>query len=344
MTLPRKSANRYDINHSALYRLPSARALAIALQWDKSPSALRALSKRKDNFEEFERINRDTGKRRKIQAPSTEAKPLQKRLNTLLKQIRVPAYLQSGVPGRSHLSNSLLHLQEDGATVTVDVSAFYESISRKRLFRLFRNVFQCEPDVADILADLVCCNGHLATGSPASVLLSFFACKDMFDLVAERALSQGAKFTLYVDDMALTGNTIGHGDIRFLEASLRKFGFRSKKEKSKLFRKRQAKIVTGRAFRDGVSRAPNSKHKELRDTLEEIKTTKPSIKKMRSAVGRLENVGLLDEVRGQQLKDRAKRIRVGLPPVRHRRKYRSNAKVGALRTNQQREVRNIDES
>lgn len=327
MTLPRKSANRYEVNYSALYRLPSVRALAIVLQWDKSPSALRALSKRKDNFEEFEKINRETGKRRKIQAPSAETKPLQKRLNTLLKQIQIPAYLQSGVPGRSHLSNSLLHMQEEGATVTVDVSAFYESISRKRLFRLFRNVFQCEPDVADVLADLVCCSGHLATGSPASVLLSFFACKDMFDFIAERARSQGAKFTLYVDDIALTGNTIGHGDIQFLETTLRKFGFQSKKEKSKLFRKEQAKVVTGRAFRNGISRAPNSKHKELHETLDEIKTTRASVKKMRSAVGRLENVGLLDEVRGQQLKTQAKKMRADLPPVRHRRKHSSNTKT-----------------
>jgi hypothetical protein len=221
MTLPRKSANRYELERSALYGLRTVKALSKALLWDGSPSALRTLSKKSDNFREYEQANPVTGKKRKVQAPKkcivfsdrnqcagcaarnkskTTAfclphspssnrcvKSLQKRLNVLLKQILVPPYLQSGVPGRSHLSNSNEHLQSEGSTVTVDVSDFYQSISRRRIFRLFRNVFCCEPDVADVIADLACFNGHLATGCPASVLLSFFSCKDMFDVIDARA-------------------------------------------------------------------------------------------------------------------------------------------------------------
>jgi Reverse transcriptase (RNA-dependent DNA polymerase) len=316
MTLPRKSASRYELERSALYRLPSVKALANALLWDGPPSALRALSKRPDNFKEYEKKNPVTGKSRKIQSPSLRVKPIQKRLNVLLKQIIVPDYLQSGTPGRSHLSNSQIHLEKEGATVTVDVSKFYESISRRRVFRLFRNVFDCESDIADVIADLVCCNGHLATGSPSSVLLSYFACKDMFDLINERVSEQGATFTLYIDDIAISGNTIGHGDIKFLERTLRQFGFESKKEKTKVFRKEQAKIVTGRAFRDGVSRAPNRSHLAMRDAIMESQANAHDVKKKRSAVGKLDYVGMLDDKRGVELKEKAQKIRATLPPIK----------------------------
>jgi len=214
-------------------------------------------------------------------------------------------------------------MRAEGATVTVDVSDFYPSIKRKRLFRLFRNVFECRPDVADALADLVCFNGNLATGSPASVLLSFWACRDMFDMVAERALSQGGTFTLYVDDIAITGNAIGHGDIRSLDRLLNKFGFNSKKEKAKLFRKADAKLVTGRAFRDGVSRAPNKKHQELHETRKQLRDTTAIIRLKRGAVGQLENIGNLDARRGSSLKAEAKKLRTTLPPPRRRRRSSS---------------------
>ena len=236
----------------------------------------------------------------------------------------MPSYLQSGIPGRSHLSNSNEHLQKEGATVTIDISEFYKSISRRRIFRLFRNVFRCEPDVADVIADLVCFDGHLATGCPASVLLSFFSCKDMFDIIDDRARSQGAKFTLYVDDIAITGNGIGHGDLKFLSSTLARFGFQSKASKEKLFRKNQAKVVTGRAFRNGVSRAPNRSHKALRDALSEYQINSSDVKIKRSAVGKLEHVGMLDELRRDRLKEEAKKMRATLPPVvksRPRKKY-----------------------
>lgn len=320
MALPRKSANRYELQKSALYRLPTARALAYVLEWEGTPSALRALSRRKDLFDQYEKKNQKTGKVRNIQAPVPLVKPLQKRLNKLLKQIKVPDYLQSGVPGRSHLSNSKHHLDALGATVTVDITSFYETISRRRVFRLFRNVFECEPDVADMLADLVCCNGHLATGSPASVLLSFFCCRDLFDLMDARAKATGATFTLYVDDVAITGNTLGHGDVAFLESVLSRFGFSSKREKARIFRKGDAKTVTGRVFRNGVSRAPNKKHKELHDNLQASKTGRPSTRRTRSIVGQLEHIGLLDEKRAQKLKEHAKKLRSTLPPPRRRSK------------------------
>jgi hypothetical protein len=348
MALTKKSANRYELHSSALYRLPTVRALAEVLVWEGSPSSLRALSKRKDNFFGFEQVNEATGKTRSVQAPrkcarradvsscyycSRKAKRLEKsvdfvkksnrcikaiqgRINTLLKQISVPSYLHSGTVGKSHLTNSGEHLRADGATVTVDISDFYQSISRKRIFRLFRNVFQCAPDVADVLADLVCFEGHLATGGHASVLLSFFSCKDMFDEIAGRFERRNATFTLYIDDIAATGNAVGLTDVKYLARTLAKFGFNSKRKKSKIFPKSKPKLVTGRAFRWGVSRAPNRSHHGMRDAIASVTMNDEDVKKKRSAIGKIEHVGMLDEQRSEHLKAIAKRLRKTIPPCR----------------------------
>lgn len=306
------SASKHDLNRSGLYRVSSMSALATLLHWKKTPSALRSLCHRPDNWDEFEQVR--SGKSpRKIQAPKPGVKAVQARLNALLKRIAPPDYLHSGTPGRSYLSNSALHMEKEGATITIDVSNFYPSVSRKRVFMLFREVFECSPDVADALADLLCCGGHLATGSPASALVSFWSCKDMFDGIARRAEKLNGRFTLYVDDISLTANTAGHGDINFLDRHLARYGFRLSSEKSRVYRAADAKQITGRVVRQGESRAPNKQHKKMHEATRLVASGDATEMEVRSAIGKLQHVGLLDEKRAPQLKERARRIRSLLP-------------------------------
>lgn len=302
------NAAEHDLTSSGLYRLGTMAALARLLHWKKSPSALRALCCRDDNWDEFEQ-KRPGKKPRKIQAPKPAVKDVQRRLNELLKRVRPPAYLQSGMPGRSYLSNSALHMGVPGATVTVDLSDFYPSVTRKRLFMLFREVFQCSPDVADALAGLLSCKNALATGSPASALVSFWACKDMFDVIAARVEARGGRFTLYVDDITLTASTAGDGDIAFLERHVARYGFRLSANKSRVYRASQAKDITGRILRYGVSRAPNRQHRQMHEALKQLGNAEATEADARSAVGRIEHVALLDSARGPALRDRASQVR-----------------------------------
>lgn len=311
MAVPNATASRHEIVNSGLYRVPTMAALADLLHWRKTPSALRALCNRDDNWDEFEQ-ERPGKKPRKIQAPKPGAKIIQRRLNELLKRIKPPAYLHSGTPGRSYLTNSAEHMHERGATATVDISDFYPSISKKRVFMLFREVFACSPDVADALANLMCCDGHLATGSPASALVSFWSCKDMFDGIAERVANLGGRFTLYVDDITLTAMKVGHGDHRFLERHMAKYGFRVSKGKSRIYRAEKPKQITGRVVRSGVSRAPNKQHLKMRDATRLAESNEATKKDIRSAIGKLQHVGLLDKQRAEKLKQRAQKMRTML--------------------------------
>ena len=301
-------ASAHELRSSGLFRIRTMAALAKLLHWKKTPSALRALCLRPDNWDEFD-LPRPGKKPRKVQAPKQSVKDVQRRLNDLLKRVQPPDYLQSGTPGRSYLSNSALHMAESGATVTVDIADFYASVSRKRLFMLFRKVFECGPDVADAIAGLMSCRGALATGSPASALVSFWACKDMFDAIAERAEKQGGRFTLYVDDITLTASTAGAGDVRFLERHVARYGFRLSAAKSRVYRSSQPKEITGRVVRHGVSRAPNRQHLQMQSALRRLDDPRSTKADARSAVGRLEHVALLDLGRGASLRRKATRVR-----------------------------------
>jgi len=303
--------NRHDLENSGLYRIPSMAALAALLHWKKTPSALRALCQRGDNWEEFD-LERPGKAPRPIQAPKPTVKALQVRLNELLKRINPPDYLHSGTPGRSYLSNSDMHMDVAGATTTVDISAFYPSVSRKRIFMLFREVFQCAPDVADALAGLLCCRGGLATGSPASALVSFFACKDMFDGIAQRAHKLGGRFTLYIDDITMTANTVGQGDVHFLKRHFARYGFQISSDKSRVYPARSPRLITGRVIRDGVSRAPNKQHRRMYDAAQIVASGEATPADMRSAIGKLQHVALLDKERSSKLLEIARRMRARL--------------------------------
>lgn len=304
MSVPKSPSPRYPLKGSPLYQIRSIRRLAEVLQWRRVPSALRAFSK-EDNFSRFTDKTRPD-KPRQIQAPRPLVKSLQARLANLLGRIELPDYLHSGRRGRSYLTNSDAHAGASGATVKVDISDFFQSVSQNRVERFFLVDLGWPRDLAEIGARLVCCDGHLATGSPASPILSYFVNRQLFDAVAERAARRGALFTLYMDDLAVTGAGVGHGDVRFLTRLLERGRLRVKRSKTRVYRARHPKEITGRILKDGRSRAPNKQHKKLHQSLITLQGDPTNAGLRASAVGRLQHVALLDDERRGDLKAKAR--------------------------------------
>lgn len=306
-TKPNDRIGKYGISSSPLHGIKSKRKLAEVLRWVGPPSALAGFARQPNNYRCY--IDRQKpGKQRLIEAPQPRLKSFQKRLEDLLKRIQMPGYLHSGVPGRSYLSCSASHREAEGCTVTMDISDFYGSVSEGRVTRMFIVDFQCERDVAEILAKLLCCNGHLATGSPASPLLSFLANRDMFDRIAVRAARGRGVFSLYVDDIALTGVGIGTSDIRWVTRLLKGAGYVVKREKTRIFRATRAKLITGRVLHEGQSRAPSRQHQKMKLALEASRAAPKDQSLKASAVGRLHHVALLDDARRTSMRAKAKEL------------------------------------
>lgn len=298
----------HDVGSSALYGITSKRRLAQVLGWAGSPSSILPFARRSSNYNVYlDESNPE--KPRLVEAPRDAIKRLQKRIEGLLKRLKLPVYLHSALPGRSYLTNSIEHCGTTGCTVTLDVSEFFPSITVGRIERLFIVTFGCSRDIAEILSRLLCCNGHLATGSPASPIISFLAYREIFDRIDARATALNGKFTLYIDDIAMTGATVGHGDIKWITRLLARVALKVKRSKTRIFRASSAKMVTGRAFRNGISRAPNRQHRKLRAALDALRAA-PNDASLRSSVqGRLRHLSLLDAYRAPTYRAAAKALR-----------------------------------
>lgn len=297
MRVPRSTkAQSYDLETSPLYGLSSKRRLAQLIGWAGAPSSLAKFAQNPKNYRRYMDRTKPE-KPRLVEAPLDSLKAFQKSLEKLFKRIRLPAYVHSGVPGRSYLSNSAAHRDAEGCTVTLDISGFFQSVSLERITGMLVADFKCKPDVALILANLVCCDDHLATGSPASPILSYLANMHVFDAIAARFRSRGGIFTLYMDDIAVTGHCIGRRDILWITKTLQRVGLAINPAKTRMFRARKPKVITGRALRNGVSRAPNRQHLKMRLALAAARAVPMNDQLRASAVGRMRHVALLDDER-----------------------------------------------
>jgi hypothetical protein len=235
-------------------------------------------------------------------------KEFQARLLNLLSRIELPDYLHSARTGRSYLSNSAAHCNAQGCTLTVDIHSFYQSISRERVVHFFEKLLKQPRDVAETLAHLLCCDGHLATGSPASPLVSFWAYREVFDAIAERVRLRRGVFTLYIDDMGITGNGFGHTDVRWITRLLRSVGLTVKETKTRVFHADAAKLVTGRACRHGVSRAPNKQHRKMRLAQAQLELNPDDLSLLASVAGQKRHLALLDEARREEYRAQAAKL------------------------------------
>ena len=309
-TPTRKRTERYAIVSSPLYGMTSHARLAAILRWAGTTGQFKEFCRRPANFNRY--IDRSKlGKERLIEAPAERAKAFQTRFLDLLRRIELPDYLHSARPGRSYLSNSAAHCEADGCTITMDIDSFYQSATRERVIHLFETRLKQPRDVAETLASLLCCDGHLATGSPASPLVSFWAYREIFDVIDERVRSRDGVFTLYIDDMGITGKGFGHTDVRWISRLLRKAGLTVKETKTRVFHADAPKLVTGRACRNGVSRAPNKQHRKMRavQTQLELNPHDPSLRS--SVAGQKRHLALLDDANRDRYRAEAARLTKG---------------------------------
>lgn len=95
--------------------------------------------------------------------------------------------------------------------------------------------------------------------------------------------------------MGITGKGFGHTDIRWISRLLLKAGLTVKETKTRVFHADAPKLVTGRAFRNGVSRAPNKQHRKMRAAQAKLELN-PNDHSLRASIaGQKRHLALLDD-------------------------------------------------
>jgi len=236
--------------------------------------------------------NPETG--RTIEEPKALLKQVHARMAWLLAQIETPDYLHSAVKRRSYVTNAAGH-SIDGSAIKLDVKKFFPSVRAAAVCHFFHDVMEYPMDIASRMTKLLTFDGHLPTGGNASCILSFWAYKPMFDEIASLAELRGCRFSLYVDDMTLTGKFA----TRAMQQEARKIvgRYRLRAHKNKVFAPRQPRIVTGVAITARGSELPNRRAKAIAESWGEVITAKTDAERLAlfpSLIGRMSEAAQID--------------------------------------------------
>ncbi|MCG8442209.1 MAG: reverse transcriptase family protein [Caulobacterales bacterium] len=266
--MPRKSAH-HPLNQCCLYKLASRRKLAALLFL--SPRGLLALSDVGHRYKCWDASKKDGGTRR-IEAPHDNLKEVQKRIAHLLQGIEPPDYLSAPVRGRSYVDNAARHIGARSFRL-LDIEDFFPSCTDKRVFAFFHTQLMCAPDVSAILTRLTTFNGHLPQGSPCSPILAYFAYSEMWAEISRVSRAAGCTFSLYADDITLSGEQVLEKDVWAIKQCLFRFGHRYSRRKERSIRDRSAD-VTGVILSGTELLLPNRQHKEIARIRRSIGRTK----------------------------------------------------------------------
>jgi RNA-directed DNA polymerase len=291
--MARRHVKRVSLRGSALFKLTSPARLASILCI--SPGQLAYLVENAEsNY--LVRLDRKTG--RLIEEPKALLKQVHIRMAKLLSQIETPSYLHSGVRQRSYITNASEHAAEDRA-IKLDVRKFFPSARAAAVFAFFHETMEYPKDVASRMTKLLTIDGHLPTGGNASCILSFWAYKPMFDEIAALAQAKECAFTLYVDDMTISG--------RFATRSMQQLArqivgsHRLKAHKNKTFAERQPRVVTGVAITVRGREVPNRRAKAIDEATAAVASATSDHERlalMPSLIGRVSEANEVDPVWG----------------------------------------------
>ena len=144
------------------------------------------------------------GGARTITAPDNRLKMIQRSILDLLHPFYQPRRPVHGfVDDRSVLSNAEAHLKRR-FILNIDLKDFFPSITEPRVSGFLRSL-GLTGRVADVLARLICVDGHLPQGAPTSPLLSNMICFGLDKRLMAFARDARCIYTRYADDITFSG-------------------------------------------------------------------------------------------------------------------------------------------
>src|SRR5712692_4903336 len=181
---------------------------------------------------------------RRIDNPIGPLKRIQRAINrNLLSPLVLPYYLCGGVKGRSVKDNLLMHL---GASclVKLDIRSFFPNIDDRKIYKIWRELLNCSPEISDLLTKLTTFERHLPQGAPTSTLLANLVLFTVDAPIRGKCLSEGVVYSSWVDDLAFSGSN-PRAIIQTAVEALRAGGFAVSHSKLKIMGSRDVKILNG---------------------------------------------------------------------------------------------------
>lgn len=277
----------YALERSPLYKLANKRKLAELLGIELTVLRALVVSKAATQYRIF--VDRKT--RRFITEPVDQLAIVHKGLLKLLKRIAPPHYAHSAIKGRSYKTNAEVHKAAENV-LKIDIRKFFPSVKFHHIHAFFSDELKCAPDIATILAKLCTVQTdrygiHLPTGSCISPLLSLMANRRLFDDIHTLVSSHSCQFSVYVDDMTVSGANATRDLLTQISTHIHAHGYEYHKIKTA---HGKPALVTGLVVHEGRILLPFERAKKIRELLATLSLTKTQSTKTRvlaSLIGRL---------------------------------------------------------
>jgi hypothetical protein len=278
---------QHPLNQSRLYKVKSLAQLSDVLQISKTD--VKYIIRDKENYIKF-----TTNGGRNVQWPKPILRRAQKRAAFLLSRIETPDFLHSAIRGRSYITNAAQHSSMQ-PSVKIDIRKFFQSTRAPAVFHFFHGKMCCEPDVAAVLTKLLTVDSHLPTGGNASPILSYFTYMDMFAEIENLAQHRHCIMTCLIDDMTFTGPGATRALIYEVRCIISRY--RLWAHKTKLFRRGQAKVITGVAVTRIGQCVPNKRQVAIADDLKSLAAARSDEERLvvlRRVIGRMHEAAQLE--------------------------------------------------
>lgn len=156
-------------------------------------------------YRPFELVATGKPKARRIDNPIGELRRLQAAIQRrILARIELPDFVLGGVAGRSIGQNGEVHIGQP-VVVTIDLKDFFPSVSNEHVYGVFRYGLGYAPKLAGVLTRVTTFHRHLPQGAPTSTALANLALLPAAKRIAQVALALDLRFTVWVDDVTLSG-------------------------------------------------------------------------------------------------------------------------------------------
>lgn len=155
-------------------------------------------------YSEFNMFKKN-GTIRGISAPNKKLKNVQRKLAYVLNLVYKPKICVTGfVKNRSILDNAAKHKNKK-IILNIDLKDFFDQIHFGRVRGLFLNKpYDLSPEVATVIAQLVCYDGRLPQGAPTSPIISNMVCRRLDYQLLGLSRKYGITYSRYADDLVFS--------------------------------------------------------------------------------------------------------------------------------------------
>ena len=288
----KKSLNIREVKHLA-QRLGYPESLLVNL-------ALKSA----ENYKPEKREPKKSGGFRVINEPRAVLKLVQKKINRLLQELKLPPNFFGSVKHKSPIQNAKEHVNQN-FVACFDIRDYFPSIHYERIRAVFVRL-GCSPEVSALLTNLTSYEHHLPQGAPTSSTIANLVFAEKEKRFSALAKQHGLKVTFYQDDITFSGKR----DISKLKNLIRKMifqvGFETQEKKVKITHRTQKQEVMGLEV-NNVLEVPQKHIQALVDDILKYELGEISKKMNRdSFLGRILYVTSVDSKKGSELFSRFK--------------------------------------